>query len=85
MCIRDSSYTASKRYVQGGTTFEINAKILLADDGLRVFDLVYVMTGGGPNHVSEVPATLMYDNLFVKCRYGCLLYTSVRRFRNVYF
>lgn len=26
------SYTASKRYVQGGTTFEINAKILLADD-----------------------------------------------------
>ena len=26
------SYTASKRYVQGGTTFEINAKILLADN-----------------------------------------------------
>lgn len=25
------SYTASKRYVQGGTSFEINAKILLAE------------------------------------------------------
>ena len=34
------------------------------------FVLSQVMTGGGPNHVSEVPATLMYDNLFVKCRYG---------------
>lgn len=37
---------------------------------LRVYDLVYVMTAGGPNHVSEVPATLMFDNLFKKGLYG---------------
>ena len=37
---------------------------------LRAFDLIYVITGGGPNHVSEVPATLMYSNLFRKGLYG---------------
>lgn len=37
---------------------------------LRAFDLIYVMTGGGPNHLSEVPATLMYSNLFQKGLYG---------------
>lgn len=50
------------------TTFFV--LIMLTIQCFKVFDLVYVMTGGGPNHASEVPATLMYDNLFVKCKYG---------------
>lgn len=37
---------------------------------LRAFDLVYIMTGGGPFHSSEVPSTVMYANLFRKGAYG---------------
>jgi ABC-type sugar transport systems, permease components len=37
---------------------------------LRAFDYVYIMTSGGPNHASEVPATLMQMNLFRKNLYG---------------
>ncbi len=56
---------------------------------LRSFDLVYIMTKGGPSHASELPATLMYSSLFERGQYGygsaeaffivleCLIFTFI--------
>jgi raffinose/stachyose/melibiose transport system permease protein len=37
---------------------------------LKIFDLVYILTDGGPAGASEVPATLMYKTIFLRNRYG---------------
>jgi raffinose/stachyose/melibiose transport system permease protein len=37
---------------------------------LKVFDLIFVLTGGGPSGASEVPTTLMYRTIFLKNQYG---------------
>ncbi|GIO84121.1 putative ABC transporter permease protein YurN [Paenibacillus faecis] len=36
----------------------------------KVFDLVYVLTGGGPLFATEVPSTLMYTTIFNTYKYG---------------
>jgi ABC-type sugar transport system permease subunit len=39
-------------------------------DALRVFDIVYVMTGGGPGSATEPIALLTFNALFVNLRFG---------------
>lgn len=40
------------------------AVLLNVIGGLRIFDLIYVMTRGGPNRATEVLATYMYEQAF---------------------
>jgi len=44
--------------------------LLIAVGSVKIFDLIYVMTGGGPNHASEVLATYMYRLAFTDDRMG---------------
>ncbi|RCW61889.1 carbohydrate ABC transporter permease [Halanaerobium sp. ST460_2HS_T2] len=48
----------------------INASVLSLVGSLKFFDIVYVLTGGGPNNASELMATYMYKNAFNSLRMG---------------
>ncbi|WP_134699387.1 carbohydrate ABC transporter permease [Ammoniphilus sp. YIM 78166] len=49
----------------------IKVTIVLAIVGsLKYFDLIYVMTGGGPNGASEVIASYMYKQAFASYNFG---------------
>ncbi|WP_411678555.1 carbohydrate ABC transporter permease [Caproicibacter sp.] len=63
--------------------------IFAVTGSFKAFDLIYVMTGGGPLHSTEVPTTLMYTTIFSRYQYGygsamaifiiaeCLVFTLV--------
>ena len=68
----------------------IKAGVIFAIIGsLKSFDLIYILTNGGPVHASEVPSLLMYKKIFVTNEYGyasaiaifiileCLLFTFI--------
>ncbi|GAK40644.1 sugar ABC transporter permease [Paenibacillus urinalis] len=46
------------------------AVILCISGSLKSFDLVYIMTKGGPAHTTELLATYMYNSTFTTYRYG---------------
>lgn len=49
----------------------IKTCLLFAVTGsLKAFDLIFVLTGGGPAHATEVPSTLMVNMIFDRNKYG---------------
>ena len=49
----------------------LRVSVIFAVTGsLKSFDMIYVLTNGGPNHATEVPSTLMINLLFLRNRYG---------------
>jgi raffinose/stachyose/melibiose transport system permease protein len=46
------------------------ACVLSLTGSLRFFDLIYVMTGGGPNRASELLATYMFEQAFTSFKMG---------------
>lgn len=44
--------------------------LLVIVNSLRYFDLVYIMTKGGPNHSTDVLATVIVQNAFDSMRFG---------------
>lgn len=57
----------------------VSATILSMIGSLKYFDLIYVMTGGGPGNATELMATYMYKNAFVtfKMGYGSTVATAM--------
>ncbi len=70
--------------IDGATEWQVNSRIILpmikpvlrvcviisVTGSLKVFDLIYILTNGGPAHATEVPSTLLVQMLFLRNRYG---------------
>lgn len=48
----------------------LSAMIILSHISLKIFDLVYSMTGSGPGNVTDVPAIYMFETTFRANRYA---------------
>ncbi|PZC52930.1 MULTISPECIES: carbohydrate ABC transporter permease [unclassified Mesotoga] len=48
----------------------LSAMIILGHISLKIFDLVYAMTGSGPNNVTDVPAIYMFETTFRANKYA---------------
>jgi raffinose/stachyose/melibiose transport system permease protein len=96
-------YEAAK--IDGASEFKMATKITIplikpilqvcvvfaVTGSFKAFDLIYIITNGGPLHASEVPSTLMYNTIFNKYLYGygsamstfiiveCLIFTLIMR------
>lgn len=70
--------------IDGANEFQINTRIIIplmkpvikicvimaVIGSMKSFDLIFVLTGGGPVHATDVPSTLLIDTIFAKFRYG---------------
>ena len=50
-------------------TVKINV-ILIITGVFKIFETVFLLTNGGPNHLSEVMVTYMYNETFTSSEYG---------------
>ena len=70
--------------IDGATESQVNRKIIVpmikpvlrvcliisVTGSLKIFDMIYILTGGGPAHATEVPSTLLYSRMFLRNQYG---------------
>jgi raffinose/stachyose/melibiose transport system permease protein len=48
----------------------VSSSILAVVGSLKAFDMFYIMTGGGPNHGTEILGTYMYKHAFINFNMG---------------
>ncbi len=52
--------------IDGASSFNLSAVIVLAHMAIKSYDLVIALTGGGPGNATELPATFMYSYTFTR-------------------
>ncbi|MBB6097804.1 glucose/mannose transport system permease protein [Deinobacterium chartae] len=52
------------------TPITVSAAVILVHTSLKVFDLIFVMTGGGPGYATDVPGLYMYVATFKQDLYS---------------